>query len=218
MSGLEKSLFQLKFTAKSLQRQANKASRDEVTEKAKLKKALAQGNTEGARIYASNSIRKKNESLNLLRLSSRIDAVASRVETAVSMRQVTGSMSSVVKGLDKAMQSMDLERVRTGRSHQISLVMDKFENQLEDVDVQTSYMETTMNSTTAQGMPQDQVDLLMQQVADENGIEVHQQLGEAGLAGKVSDLPAERIARRAAPTADQDEALAQRLRALRPAT
>lgn len=134
------------------------------------------------------------------------------------MRQVTGSMSSVVKGLDKAMQSMDLERVRTGRSHQISLVMDKFENQLEDVDVQTSYMETTMNSTTAQGMPQDQVDLLMQQVADENGIEVHQQLGEAGLAGKVSDLPAERIARRAAPTADQDEALAQRLRALRPAT
>lgn len=85
------------FTAKSLQRQANKASRDEVTEKAKLKKvrhlssylqALAQGNTEGARIYAANSIRKKNESLNLLRLSSRIDAVASRVETAVSMRQV----------------------------------------------------------------------------------------------------------------------------------
>ncbi|KOS15432.1 vacuolar assembly protein did2 [Malassezia pachydermatis] len=202
MSGLEKSLFQLKFTAKSLQRQANKASRDEVTEKAKLKKvrhlssylqALAQGNTEGARIYAANSIRKKNESLNLLRLSSRIDAVASRVETAVSMRQ-----------------SMDLER--------ISMVMDKFENQLEDVDVQTSYMETTMNSTTASGMPQDQVDLLMQQVADENGIEVHQQLGEAGLAGKVTELPAESIARRNAPSADQDEALAQRLRALRPAT
>lgn len=50
--------------------------------------ALAQGNTEGARIYASNVIRKKNESLNLLRLSSRIDAVASRVETAVTMKQV----------------------------------------------------------------------------------------------------------------------------------
>lgn len=101
---------------------------------------------------------------------------------------------------------------------QISMVMDKFENQLEDVDVQTSYMETTMNSTTASGMPQDQVDLLMQQVADENGIEVHQQLGEAGLAGKVTELPAESIARRNAPSADQDEALAQRLRALRPAT
>jgi division protein CdvB (Snf7/Vps24/ESCRT-III family) len=51
--------------------------------------ALAQGNTEGARIYASNAIRKKNEGLNLLRLGSRIDAVASRVETAVTMRQVS---------------------------------------------------------------------------------------------------------------------------------
>lgn len=43
---------------------------------------------EGARIYAANAIRKKNEALNLLRLSSRIDAVASRVQTAVTMRKV----------------------------------------------------------------------------------------------------------------------------------
>jgi hypothetical protein len=43
---------------------------------------------EGARLHAANAIRKKNESLNLLRLSSRIDAVASRVQTAVTMQQV----------------------------------------------------------------------------------------------------------------------------------
>jgi hypothetical protein len=33
--------------------------------------ALSKGNTEDARIYAGNAIRKKNESLNLLRLASR---------------------------------------------------------------------------------------------------------------------------------------------------
>ncbi|CAD6919497.1 unnamed protein product, partial [Tilletia caries] len=109
------SLFQLKSTAKFLQRQAKKAAKDEVAEKAKLKKALAQGNTEGARIYASNAIRKKNESLNLLRLGSRIDAVSSRVETAVTMRQVTGSMTSVVKGMDRAMESMNLDRIALAR-------------------------------------------------------------------------------------------------------
>ena len=75
------------------------------------RQALQQGNTEGARIYASNAIRKKNESLNLLRLSSRIDAVASRVETAVTMRQVTGSMTAVVKNMDRAMADMNLEKV-----------------------------------------------------------------------------------------------------------
>lgn len=73
--------------------------------------ALQKGNTEGARIYAQNAIRKKTEGLNLLRLASRIDAVASRVETAVTMRTVTGSMANVVKGMDKAMESMNLERV-----------------------------------------------------------------------------------------------------------
>lgn len=66
---------------------------------------------EGAKIYASNAIRKKNEALNLLRLGSRIDAVASRVQTAVTMRRVTQSMAGVVKGLDKAMSSMNLEQV-----------------------------------------------------------------------------------------------------------
>ncbi|CAG8650822.1 9688_t:CDS:2, partial [Ambispora leptoticha] len=171
MSNLDKSLFQLKFTAKQLSRQAKKASKDEEAEKSKLKKAIQQGNLEGARIYASNAIRKKNESLNLLRLSSRIDAVSSRVQTAVTMQKVTGSMASVVKGMDKAMESMNLEK--------ISMVMDKFESQFEDIDVQTQYMEGAMGNTTAMSTPQEEVDLLMQQVADEHGLELNHELGEA---------------------------------------
>ncbi|KAH9954371.1 hypothetical protein BGW80DRAFT_1402012, partial [Lactifluus volemus] len=70
MSNLEKTPFQLKFMAKSLHRQAKKAQNDENVEKIRLKKALQQGNNDGARIYASTTIRKKIESLNLLRLAS----------------------------------------------------------------------------------------------------------------------------------------------------
>lgn len=69
------------------------------------------GHNDIAKIYAQNAIRKQNEKLNLLRLASRIDAVSSRVQTAVTMRQVTGSMANVVKGMDSAMKSMDLEKV-----------------------------------------------------------------------------------------------------------
>lgn len=50
--------------------------------------AIQQGNPDIARIHAGNSIRKEQERLNLLRLASRIDAVASRVRTAVTMRNV----------------------------------------------------------------------------------------------------------------------------------
>jgi hypothetical protein len=56
---------------------------------------------EGARIYAQNAIREKNQALNYLRLASRIDGVASRVEAAVRMKTVTRSMAGIVKGMDK---------------------------------------------------------------------------------------------------------------------
>ncbi|KAF9534758.1 vacuolar assembly protein DID2 [Crepidotus variabilis] len=201
MSGLEKTLFNLKFTAKSLSRQAKKAQKDENSEKSKLKKALQQGNNEGARIYASNAIRKKSEALNLLRLSSRIDAVASRVETAVTMRQVTGNMTSVVKGMDKAMESMNLER--------ISVVMDKFESQFADLDVQTSYMEDAMGATSAISTPQDQIDSLLKQTAEEANIELQHDLASKDL-DSLPELTAPQVAK------DEDDKLAERLRALRP--
>lgn len=47
-------------------------------EEDKIKKALQQGNVEGARIYAENAIRKKSESLSYLRMASKVDAVQSR--------------------------------------------------------------------------------------------------------------------------------------------
>ena len=52
-------------------------------------KALQQKNIEGARIYAENAIRKKNESLNYLRFAARVDAVSARVQTAVTMKSVS---------------------------------------------------------------------------------------------------------------------------------
>ncbi|TCD69868.1 Vacuolar-sorting protein SNF7 [Steccherinum ochraceum] len=204
MSKLEQTLFQLKFTAKTLQRQAKKAQKDESAEKSRLKKALQQGNNDGARIYAANAIRKNHEALNLLRLSSRVDAVASRVETAVTMRQVTGNMTSVVKGMDKAMESMNLDR--------ISIVMDKFESQFADLDVQTSYMEDTMASTTATSTPQDEVEALMKQTAEEANIELQHDLASKDLAS-VPDL-----SQKEQPVREEDDMLAARLRALRPAS
>ena len=83
------SLFQLKFCSKQLARLSKKAEKEQKSQEAKVKKALEQGNVEGARIYAENAVRKKNESLNYLRMSGKVDAVASRVQSAVTMKGVT---------------------------------------------------------------------------------------------------------------------------------
>ena len=43
------------------------------------------------------------------------------MQTAVTMRQVTGSMANVVKGMDQAMKSMDLDRVHITPTKQLIL-------------------------------------------------------------------------------------------------
>ncbi|XP_015756138.1 PREDICTED: charged multivesicular body protein 1b-like [Acropora digitifera] len=199
-SQMEKHLFNLKFAAKDLQRNAKKCEKEEKAEKVKLKKAIQKGNLEGAKIHAENAIRQKNQTLNFMRLSARIDATASRVQTAVTMKQVTGSMAGVVKSMDSAMRSMNLEKV--------SALMDKFEQQFENLDVQSSYMETAMSDTTTLTVPQGQVDNLMQQVADEAGLELNMELP----AGQQSQP----VGTASTASAEQDE-LSQRLAKLRQA-
>ncbi|EGV66365.1 vacuolar protein sorting protein 46 [Yamadazyma tenuis ATCC 10573] len=199
MAGLEQSLFQLKFTAKQLNKQASKAAKEELQEKAKVKKAMVQGNPDIAQLYAQNAIRKANERVNLLRLSSRIDAVASRVQTAVTMRSVTGNMTNVIRGMDKALQTMNLER--------ISMVMEKFETQFEDLDASTNYYESATNNVSALTTPQEQVDDLMSQIADEAGIEMKQGLNETKV--EINTPPTSVV------TDEKEDKLAERLRALR---
>ena len=272
-------------------------------------------------MYAENAIRKKNEGVNWLRMASRVDAVASKVQTAVTMkgvsagpgatcpgpasagrveglarregsgrdslqhgqcwsgrrtpkalsgvrppvgsticgralpgagavgalralpashsrlRQVTKNMAQVTKALDRALSTMDLQKV--------SAVMDRFEQQVQNLDVHTSVrrpgarvcgwrpglcplprpgagrlagspdrpvevrqgrgglrlgagaragscapgspdcpahdpqvMEDSMSSATTLTTPQEQVDSLILQIAEENGLEVLDQLSQ----------------------------------------
>jgi len=173
---LEDEMINLRIVSKQMQRSAKKCEKNEKQALDKLKKAIQQGNHEGARIYGQDAIREKNQALNQLRMASRIDACSSRIETAVRMGQVTDAMKGVTKGMDKGLASMDVEK--------ISKLMDKFEQQFEDLDVKTQYMEGTMNATTATSTPAEQVDSLISQVADANNLELGEAFSEAGPVGK----------------------------------
>ena len=91
------------------------------------------------------------------------------------------------------------------RNSQISAVMDRFETQFEDLDVATGYYENATSSATAVATPQDDVDKLMSQVADEAGVELSQEMNSA--------TPAKGIT--AQPEEEREDRLGERLRALR---
>merc|ERR1712055_182443 len=195
MAAMEKHLFNLKFAAKELERNSKKCDKEEKAEKLKLKKAIEKGNMEVAKIHAENAIRQKNQSLNFLRMAARVDATASRVQSAVTTKKVSKSMEGVVKGMSAAMKSMNLEK--------ISALMDNFEKEFEDLDVQTSVMEGAMSQTTATNIPQDAVEGLMKQAADEAGLELNMELpgaqsatiGQSTQASTEQDELSQRLAR-----------------------
>uniref|UniRef100_A0ABI7VQ86 Charged multivesicular body protein 1A n=1 Tax=Felis catus TaxID=9685 RepID=A0ABI7VQ86_FELCA len=146
---MDDTLFQLKFTAKQLEKLAKKAEKDSKAEQAKVKK-------------------------------------------------VTKNMAQVTKALDRALSTMDLQKV--------SAVMDRFEQQVQNLDVHTSVMEDSMSSATTLTTPQEQVDSLIVQIAEENGLEVLDQL---------SQLPEGASAVGESSVRSQEDQLSRRLAALR---
>lgn len=236
-------VFNLKFTAKQLNRSAVKAEKDEKAERLKVrvvashlhatsrahplsspaaarqctntpssspqntqtpppkqhqvKRAIEKGNVEGAKIYAQNAIRKKHEQLNFLRLASRLDAVVSRLETQAKMQMVNRNMVGITKNLERALASNNLE--------QIAATMQQFERQFEDLEIQTATVDGVMAQQAALSTPEEEVTALMQQVADEHGLEV-----QVGLPGASTSVPA---AVQAAPT--EQDPLSRRLAELR---
>ena len=196
---MDEIIFNLKLTNKQLQRLSVKAEQEEKKEKAKVTKAIKGKDIERGRVFAENAIRKKNESLNYLRMAARIDAVVSRLQSAQSMKAVSAQMGSVVRGLDQAMASMDLVTLST--------IMDKFETQFEDLDTRTAVMERSMAGAISTSTPVDQVEALMREVADEH--ELDKQF-EISAVATPSDMPSV-----AKLSNEEDVDLQRRLAALR---
>ncbi|XP_014835299.1 PREDICTED: charged multivesicular body protein 1b-1-like [Poecilia mexicana] len=73
-------------------------------------------------------------------------------------------MSAVFKSMDATLKSMNLEK--------ISALMNQFERNFETMDVQAVLMEDTMGSTSTLTTPQNEVDMLLREMADEAGLDL----------------------------------------------
>lgn len=131
-------------------------------------------------------------------LASRLDGVVSRLETQAKMNMVNKNMAGIVKNLEHSLNNLNLE--------QVSANMDQFERQFENLDVQTEFVEQAMSNTTAATTPAEEVSKLMQEVADEHGLEFAAALPEANK---------EALPEPPAPVKEKEDDLSSRLAALR---
>lgn len=70
--------------------------------------------------------------------------------------------------MDQALKSMDLQKMQ--------MIMDKFDQVSESLDVGAATMEQGMAGSQSSTTPIDEVDALISQVAEENELEISEQL------------------------------------------
>ena len=76
-------------------------------------------------------------------------------------------MGQTVTGMSNAMKSMNIEQIQS--------TMDKFEKSFVDMDVSSNVMEKAMQNTDT-STPADEVEKMMQMMADEEQLEINDKL------------------------------------------
>lgn len=168
---VEDIVWEMQLKAREIKRLSEKCSKEQRAEEIRVKKAVGKGNRDGARIHAENAIRKKNESLNYLKLSSQFDAVASRLEGVHRSQEMTQGIREAMPKLERLVVTLDANRLTAD--------MRSFEDIFETLDVRSDQLTSAIDATTATSTPQSEVDQLLCKVGEEHALDVSGMLSTA---------------------------------------
>jgi charged multivesicular body protein 1 len=161
-----------------------------------------------ARIHAASAIREKRRQVTLKSEAARADVIINELKAAQSTRDTSRTLALASRGLDAASRSVNLEQL-VGHANNFLARSEDFKiasSAIEDVAQGVSMQEYGAEGET-------EVDRLMEQLADDAGVDMRRNLEE-------SQAPKEevKVPERQGVDAEAEDGLGARLRALRAAT
>lgn len=232
--------FQARFSAKQARREAVKAQkadgemRKQITNLIKKgdKASMAQAEQKAKVLLAKEAVAKQmDQAADMAELS------VAQIQANNAMNRMTAMMMQSSKTMSKAQRQMNPERVR-GRSlllavpctfsvlrsrssstvlltnvfaKQTLTTLEQFRNQNEEYAMNNSIYQDAMTQSTSAQVSDDAVHELLGKLADDAGVELSQELATASAS---KEEPVKEAAANE-PTPEQEDALQQRLRALR---
>ncbi len=172
-------MFEFKMMGKSMAKEAKKAENQNKNLIKKVKDCIAKGDYEQAKVAASDAIRQKNQVRRYRVLSSKIDTVAQRLQSAYQNQRLTEQMQSLTQQMVGAGNMMDMVKMTE--------TMANFEKLFDDLDVNGVMMDQVFDNVNAGTVNDAEVNTLIQQVAQQNGMKLSEdfdnvQIGEGGIA------------------------------------
>ena len=168
----------MRYAAKQCERLATKTEQAVQAREQKVKQHIASGRQEVARVHASTMISQQQASIAYHKLSARLDAVATRLELLVRANAIISGIASLLPLLDSALDSMDIE--------QVDEVLNQFEACMIELEQRSSAIDSRMGKTTASSAPTEQVNNLMELIADRHGLDLKKQMSPVPLATPVT--------------------------------
>ena len=170
-------IFEFKMMAKNFAKESKKAETAHKNLLGKVKDLIAKGDYEKAKVVASDAIRKKNEIKRYQVLSSKLDTLTQRLQSAYQTQQLTENMKSLT---DKMVSAGNL-----GDMVQINETMANFEKMFDDLDVNSNMMNEVFDNVNAGTTNDNEVNQLINQVAEANGMKLMDELDIGGIKNQV---------------------------------
>ena len=172
-------MFEFKMMGKQMAKEAKKSENQNKNLIKKVKDCIAKGDYEQAKVAASDAIRQKNQVRRYRVLSSKIDTVAQRLQSAYQNQRLTEQMQSLTQQMVGAGNMMDMVKMTE--------TMANFEKLFDDLDVNGVMMDQVFDNVNAGTVNDAEVNTLIQQVAQQNGMKLSEdfdnvQIGEGGIA------------------------------------
>ena len=180
-------MFEFKMMAKSMSKESANAEKQSKSLVEKVKKCIAKGDYEQAKVAASDAIRQKNMVRRYRVLSSKIDTVAQRLKTAYQNQRLTEQMQNLTQQLLGAGNVMDIVKMTE--------TMSNFEKLFDDLDINSNMMDQVFDNVNAGTVNENEVNQLIGQIAQQNGMKLSDEFDgvQLGEANNVEQQPAEQL-------------------------
>jgi charged multivesicular body protein 1 len=191
-----------RMAAKAARREATKAAKQDSLLKKQIQDELKKGNHAKAKQKAEMLLTKRKIAQEIDRMADMAELSSSQIQANNTMNRLTYLMGQSSKVMAAAQRNTNPERTLGA--------LEQFKQQNEEYTMSNNIYQDAISQTTSQSVSEDAVTELLGKLADDAGVQLSAELN-AAQPSTAEPVPAQTNE----PTAEEEDALQQRLRALR---
>ncbi|KOS19573.1 Vacuolar protein-sorting-associated protein 46 [Escovopsis weberi] len=199
--------FQARFQAKQARREAQKASKQDPVLRKQIQDLLRKGETQKAYQKAKVLLSKQA-------LAQQMDQMADMAELSAAQIQANNSMNRMTQMMASSSRTMGLAQRNTNPERTL-VTLEQFKQQNEEYAMANGIYQDAITQSTSAQVGEDAVQELLGKLADDIGISISSELNRATPAAAEPQRQQQQQQQAVDPTAEEEDLLQQRLRALR---